>query len=176
MSSLNNTANRNENVRLTKIALFIGLGLILFIFETLIPRPLPWLKLGFAHIVTLLALYLLDARAAVIVVLGRIFLGSLMLGTFFNPTFFLSLSGGLGATLLMIILKNQCHKIFSIFGVSIAGAVTHNLIQLFVANWLIIHKTEIFYLIPLLILAAIFTGFIVAFISQFLIATFENLY
>lgn len=174
MSLLSNTASKTKNARLTKIGLFIGLGLILFIFETLIPRPLPWLKLGFAHIVTLLALYLLDARAAVIVVLGRIFLGSLALGTFFNPTFFLSLCGGLGATLIMIIVKNRCNDIFSIFGVSISGAVMHNLIQLFVANWLIIHKIEIFYLLPLLILSAIFTGFVVALISQFLIVKFEK--
>ena len=163
-----------RNSRFTQIALLIGVGLILFVFESFIPRPLPWVKLGFAHIATLLALYLLDSSAALIVVVSRIFLGSILLGSFFNPTFLLSLSGGLCATLIMVFAKEKLNKVFSIFGVSILGAVTHNLTQLIVANWLIINKNEIFYLIPLMTLTAIITGTIIAFISQLLFSRFSN--
>ncbi|NOZ62597.1 MAG: Gx transporter family protein [Calditrichaeota bacterium] len=174
MLSLNSAASATQNARFTKIALFIGVGLILFVFEALIPRPLPWMKLGFAHVATLLALYLLDSRAAIIVVVGRIFLGSILLGSFFNPTFILSFAGGLGATLVMICAKNKFSGTFSIFGVSILGAVTHNLTQLIVANWLIINKKEVFYLIPVMTLTAIVTGMIVAFVSRLLINRFDN--
>ena len=101
--------------QLTQLALFTSLGLILFLFESLIPRPLPWLKPGLAHVATLVALYLLGNRAAFIVVVLRVFVGSIILGTLFNPAFLLSLCGGLAATIFMVLLKQFFSAYFSIF-------------------------------------------------------------
>ncbi|OQX95114.1 hypothetical protein B6I21_07130, partial [candidate division KSB1 bacterium 4572_119] len=133
-----------NNSYLIRLALLIGIGLILFMFESLIPRPLPWVKPGLAHVATLIALFTLGNAAALIVVIGRVLIGSLLLGTLLNPTFLLSISGGLCATFIMIFLKKNFPKTFSIFGISISGAVIHNLTQLLIVELLIVQKAEIF--------------------------------
>jgi heptaprenyl diphosphate synthase len=43
--------------REARLAGLIVVGLLLFIFEAYLPRPVPWLKFGLANIVTLIALY-----------------------------------------------------------------------------------------------------------------------
>ena len=166
MSSLNKQTNTSKLVRLS---LLIGLGLILFMFESFIPRPLPWLKPGLAHVATLMAIYLMGTGTAIIVVLIRIFVGSILLGTLFNPAFILALGGGLAATIVMELSKRYFSKTFSIFGISILGAVVHNLTQLFLVEKIIVHRVEIFYLAPIMIITSLFTGFIVALVSNFLI-------
>ena len=170
MWSPNRAHSQNQNSRLATIALLVAIGLILFVIESLIPRPLPWLKLGFAHIATLVALYWLDGKAALLVVILRVILGSLVLGTIFNPSFFISFTAGVVATTAMIFCKTYFGNLFSIFGISIIGAVFHNITQLAVANWLIINKSEIFYLIPIMVLTALFTGLIIALTSYFLLS------
>jgi len=70
----------------------------------------------------------------------------------------------------MAFFKQYFSKIFSIFGISIIGAVVHTLTQLFLVALLIVQKIEIFYLMPMMILSSIFTGFVVAFVSYLIIS------
>lgn len=170
MSSPNNKKRSLTNTSLARLSLLIGLGLILFLFESLIPRPLPWLKPGLAHIATLLALYLMTPRSALIVVITRVLVGSLLLGSLFNPAFILALGGGIAATLVMAFTQRYFSATFSIFGISIIGAVVHNLTQLLLVELLIVHRIEIFYLAPVMMLSSIFTGFIVAFVTYLLMS------
>ena len=77
--------------RMAVIALLVGLGVVLHRLEAMLPLPTPWVKLGLANIMTLVALVFLGFRAAVEVTLLRVLLGSVLGGTFLSPTFFLSL-------------------------------------------------------------------------------------
>ena len=165
MLSPNNSKQLLTNSKLARLSLLVGVGLILFLFESLIPRPLPWLKPGLAHIATLLAIYMMGLNEAIVVVVIRVLVGSLLLGSLFNPAFVLSLGGGLAATFVMGLTHRYFSRIFSIFGISILGAVVHNLTQLLLVQILIVHRMEIFYLAPVMILSSLFTGFIVAFVS-----------
>ncbi len=165
MLSPNNSKHLLTNSKLARLSLLVGVGLILFLFESLIPRPLPWLKPGLAHIATLLAIYLMGLSEAIIVVILRVLVGSLLLGNLFNPAFILSFGGGLAATFIMGLTHRYFAQIFSIFGISILGAVVHNLTQLLLVQILIVHRMEIFYLAPVMILSSLFTGFIVALMS-----------
>jgi len=166
----------NRNQMLAWLALIMAIGLIMFIFESLIPRPLPWLKPGLANTATLIALYLFGFRAAMIVVIGRVVLGSIIMGTLFNPAFVLAIGGGVMATLMMAFFKKIGSSIFSIFGISVIGAVTHNIMQLILVFFILIKQFHIFYLLPLLIISALFTGIIVAFISYHLILYLKKHY
>jgi len=168
MLSPNNSKHLLTNSKLARLSLLVGMGLILFLFESLIPRPLPWLKPGLAHIATLLAIYMMGLSEAMIVVIIRVFVGSLLLGSLFNPAFILSLGGGLAATSVMGLTHRYFSRIFSIFGISILGAIVHNLTQLLLVQILIVHRMEIFYLAPVMILSSLFTGFIVALVSYLL--------
>ena len=64
-----------------QLSLIVAVGLVLFLFESFIPRPLPWLKPGLANIATLFTLYTFDLRCALTVTLLRILLGSLIIGS-----------------------------------------------------------------------------------------------
>ena len=64
-----------------RLALLAAIAAVLQIAEGLIPRPLPWLRLGLANGVTLLALHRLGFGSACAVTIVRILLGALTLGT-----------------------------------------------------------------------------------------------
>ncbi len=176
MLSPNNSKFRLTNSKLVRLSLLISLGLILFLFESLIPRPLPWLKPGLAHIATLLAIYMMGVSEAMIVVLIRVLVGSLLLGSLFNPAFLLSLGGGIAATMAMGLAYRYFSKIFSVFGISILGAVVHNLTQLLLVQVLIVHRIEIFYLVPIMILSSLFAGFIVALVAYLLMQQLQSIF
>ena len=61
-------------------------------------------------------------------------------------------------------------NIFSIYGISIFGALVHNLTQLVLVNFLIVRRLELFYLLPVMALTAVVTGFIVAFVAKLILS------
>src|SRR5262249_37832983 len=87
---------RGADVR-ARIALYAAAATVLFVLERLLPNPLPWVRLGLANAVTLLALCELGARPAAAVVALRVGLGSLFAGTLFGPQFALSASGAVAS-------------------------------------------------------------------------------
>ena len=116
---------QSRNRVIVWLSLLIAVGLILFIFEVYIPRPLPWLKPGLANISTLLALYFFNFQAAIIVVIVRVVTGSFLVGTFLNPAFILAMGGGVASTLVMSLVKTYFSRTFSIFGISILLSLIH---------------------------------------------------
>lgn len=157
-----------------RVSGLIVIGLLLFIFEAYLPRPVPWLKFGLANIATLIALYWLGWRAALVVSLFRIVIGSFFTGMLFTPGFFLSLSGGLLAVLVMILLFQL--RIFSLLTVSIAGALAHNGAQLWVAATLLFRNPVLWYLLPYLLLTGVITGVVTGVFSFWLLKRLERNY
>lgn len=155
------------------IALLVGLGLVLHLVENMIPLSflIPGAKLGLANIANLLGLILFGFTAGLQILLLRIFLGSILAGTFMTINFYLSLSGGLLGYLVMSIFFYYLKNKFSIIGISLIGAVFHNIGQIFTA-YLIISNDAIFYYLPYLILLALPTGIgiglVVIFTSNYL--------
>jgi len=145
----------------------ILLGLILFIFEAFIPKPFPWLKLGLANIVTLIALYWYGGYAALLVSLTRIVLGSLFTGSLLTPGFFLSLGGGLCAVLAMIALFKL--HLFGIWGISLIGAAFHSLGQIAVSYFLLFDNPVILHLLPYMILYSLVSGTFIGFTAYSLL-------
>lgn len=141
------------------ISLLVGLGLVLHLVESMIPLSflIPGAKLGLANIANLLGLILFGFFAGLQILLLRIFLGSILAGTFMTINFYLSLTGGIFGYLIMSLLFYYLRDKFSIIGVSLGGAVFHNLGQIITA-YIIISNTAIFYYLPYLILLALPTG------------------
>ena len=144
--------------RTAEIALLIGVGLVLFVFESYVPRPLPWVKLGLGNIVTVLALLLYGPRAAFEVTVLRVVLGSLFAGTMLSPTFLLALGGGLAATTTMSLVRKLWGNRFSPVGLSVWGALGHNLAQLMLAYLLLIRNSGLFSLTPVFLLSSVLAG------------------
>src|SRR3712207_6892215 len=86
------------------IATFVLLALYLSLLESLIPKPFPWMKFGFSNIIILVILEKWDKKMAFEVLLLRIFIQALMLGTMFSPGFLVSLCSGFLSLCLTTIL------------------------------------------------------------------------
>ena len=127
-----------------------------------VPVPVPGVRLGLANVVTLVIL--LNERTpvpAIAVTIVRCTLSALLLGAFSSLLF--SLAGGVISCLIMWLLLHF-NFTWSPVGISVFGALTHNVAQLATAA-LIARNTAVFsYLSPLLIAGAA-TGFATGFIS-----------
>jgi heptaprenyl diphosphate synthase len=143
--------------RFTTLPLLIAGGTVIFVFESLIPQPLPWMKMGLSNIATLLALYLFGFWEGLAVSWLRVLIGGLFSGGLFNPTFTFGIAGGGAAVMAMWLLKEFKGR-FSLIGISIGGAVAHNIGQLFSAQLIFIHHSGIWKFLPFMTLTSIFTG------------------
>jgi heptaprenyl diphosphate synthase len=142
-----------------RVAVLSAYALVLYGFEGLLPTPIPWLRLGLANIITVVALILYGFRTAMMVTLIRIVLGSLLTGTFLGPSFMLSFGGGLLSTAAMGLVFALSRTLFGPVGLSIIGAFFHNIAQLALAYVLFIQRIEAVLLVsPVIILIGTLTG------------------
>ncbi len=144
--------------KLVSMALLVALGVILHRVEALLPLPTPWIKLGLANIMTLLALVFLGFKAAMIVTVMRVFLGSIIGGTFLGPTFFLSLAGGIAAAGFMAFVYRRGTGPFSLIGVSVIGAYAHIMSVLLCVYYLFIPQKAFLSLLPVFLCLALISG------------------
>ncbi len=150
------------------VGLLISVGLILHIVESLIPMSyiVPGAKIGLANIASLLGLILFGFKIGLLILFFRIVLGSVMAGTFMSFNFFMSLSGGLLGFVLMGAVYFIASEYFSLIGISIVGALFHNIGQIFTAMFIIENFGLIYYL-PYLALLAIPAGMGIGLIVEF---------
>jgi heptaprenyl diphosphate synthase len=154
---------------LARLSMLLALAAVIHGVEAMLPVTVLWFRFGFANIMTVAALYLFGFRDALIVSVGRVFLGSLFSGLFASPAFLLSLSGGVCSVLAMGVVYRAAAGVFSEVGVSVIGAVFHNLGQLLAAYLILIRSEGVLLLLPLMIFAAIATGVINGIAARFLI-------
>ena len=151
------------------MALLVAVGLILFVFESHVPRPLPWMKLGLGNLAVLLALVLYGSWAALVVVSVKVFLGSLFVGSFLGPAFFLAAGGGIVSAGTMGLVHYLWRRYFSVVGISILGAVSHNLIQLILAYLLFVKQVELLFLLPVFLISGLVTGGLVGLLAHWIL-------
>jgi len=148
-----NTSTR----RLVLISMLAACGLVFFVFESFLPL-LPWFRPGLGNVATILALMIFGFGDAVKVTILRIVLGALVLGQLFTPILVFALSGGLASVLIMAFVMRYSGKIFGPVGISVLGALAHNMVQLFVAYLIYVKSVGIFIFIPVFMGAGVVTG------------------
>lgn len=108
-----------------------GLALVSYILESLLPQPfipVPGVKIGLSNIFTLVAVAATGFPDAIIIIVARTALGSLICGTMAALPY--SLTAGVVATALSYLLYRVIpNGKISIVATSVAGAVVHNLTQ-----------------------------------------------
>ena len=152
--------------KLTFLGLMVGYSLILYIIETYIPNPLiaifPGAKLGLSNIITLISLITLGLRDTFIILTVRIILSSIFAG----PMSYLLFSiGGAYLSLVNMYLFEKI-KSFSIIGVSIIGAISHNIGQLLVASMIVQNINMVAYL-PFMLITSLVTGIFVGLVCEY---------
>lgn len=154
----------DKSKKIVKISLLTSVGIIFSIIEGMIPLPIsvPGLKLGLSNIVQLISIVLFGGNASLIIgVLKSILVG---IGTGNLMSIMYSLPASILSTFSMIVFYKYFKDKFSLIGISIIGALFHNLGQLLMAS-IIIDNFIVLYYYPYLAIASVFTGGIIGFIS-----------
>ena len=167
-------------MRKTKILRYATLGMLLAIaivvnyLESFIPSiGIPGVKLGLANIVILICLYKYKAYEAALIDLLRVFIASLLKGTFLSIAFYMSLSGATLSFVVMLILKQI--KPLKPLVISVIGAIFHSIGQIIVAL-VAIQTSGILLYLPFIMLASIITGILNGIVCERIISTkiFDN--
>jgi heptaprenyl diphosphate synthase len=154
----------SKKTRMLVISAFLtAVAAALSVLDSIIPLqaviPIPGLKLGLANIVTMFAIFYLGYKYTFAIVTVRCLLGAVFIG---GPTSFVfSLSGAVLAAIVMLLLKTGYNKHFSIYGISLAGSATFNVMQVLVAS-AILQDTAVFSYLPLLMVGGVATGILTA--------------
>ncbi len=144
-----------EDHRIARMAAAaVGLSLL----DAAIPTPLPGVKPGLANIITLLVLARYGWGAAAWVTGLRVVAGSLLLGQFLAPGFFLSLTGAVLSLAVLGLAQRLPQRWFGPVTWSVLAAMAHIGGQLLLARlWLIPHD-GVFLLAPIFAATALFFG------------------
>lgn len=117
-------------------------SLYLSLIENFIPKPFPWLKIGLSNIAVLIALEKFEWKMALEVVILRVLIQGIMLGTLFTPGFMTSFLAGVISTLFTILIYRFREKLSLVAISSISGFI-HNLIQLIIMYLLLFRNVPI---------------------------------
>ena len=161
--------------RNTHLALLVALASAVHTIEAAIPTPVPWLKFGFANILTITAISLYAFWAGLTVAFLRVMVGSLILGTFLTPSFFIGLSGAIASAVVMGISDRFFKGIFSLVGISVLGAYASNLAQVVTVYALFIRHSEVFMLLPVFLGFGLATGIVNGIGGEFLVGHIKRL-
>lgn len=160
-----------KNKTLAKTALLAALSIIFGYIEHLLPLPIPvyGAKIGISNIVIMTSLYLLPGALSWGILLIKVFVSSLLFSGF--SAFLYSLSGGVLSLIIMQLLKRNGK--FGIIGISVAGAVSHNIGQLICAR-LILSSLNVWVYLPMLIFIGIISGIIIGVLAELTLKRLAN--
>ena len=156
-----------------QVGMLVAAAFVLGYVESLLPISfgIPGIKLGLSNIVELLCLYEGTAKEAFGIALVRIVLTGLTFGNFSTMAY--SLAGGIFSFLVMFLLKKS--NVFSVYGVSIAGGVSHNIGQIAVAV-LVLQTGLLMYYLPFLLVAGCVAGACIGFVGGILVKRLHGLF
>lgn len=151
----NETPPLKRSKRLALRGVFIALAMNLSYLESLIPfnYAVPGAKIGLANTVTIFALLRLGVLDAIFVSILRVVLTTILFGNTVMMVY--SLAGAILSVLVMAFLSKSGR--FGIMGISVAGAVSHNLGQCAAAA-LMMQNRSVFGYLPLLLLYGVISG------------------
>jgi heptaprenyl diphosphate synthase len=165
----------SKTFRIVFIGLLVSQALALYTIESMIPVPFiaPGAKLGLTNLITVIALYTLDSKKDILLII----ILRLLLSTMFSGNLSTLMYGVVGAILsyyIMILVKIIGKDKVSIIGVSASGAFFHNVGQLIVASIMVQNIAVMLYL-PLLSLAGIGTGIFIGTTANFVVKHMSKL-
>lgn len=156
--------------RLSFLGMLVALAVALNLLESQVPAPLPWVRLGLANLMTLVAVLTLGWREGFLVTILRVTTVGLLLGGFLGPGFLLSLGGGIAGTAVMAAMARGAGRLWSPLAMSAAGAFAHGGAQVFVLFAITVRAREVFLLLPWVLLSSLVAGIATGLLANLLLA------
>ena len=140
--------------------------------EYMVPKPLPFMRLGIANLPILLAADLLPLPWYLALALVKVFGMSIISGSLFSYIALFSLAGTLTAALAMWFARKAMGRWVSAVGVSIVGAVASNAIQMGIAS-LVVFGDAVRLLAPAFLVSGLVTGGLLGIFAEMFAAKSE---
>lgn len=170
------SVSKSKKINIKRIALLgllFALAVVLSVLENLIPIPIPvpGIRLGLSNIVIMFALFNLNKRDALTLALMK---STFVLTTRGPIAGIMSLSGGLCALAIMILVILIFKNRSTYLSVSVAGAVFHNIGQITAAS--LIMQTFLWPYLPLLLISGLVTGIATSILLKLTSSAFKRLH
>ncbi len=159
-----------RNKKILFLSLLTAMAVLLNSFDIALTAPVPFIKAGLAHIITVTALYVYGRKEASIIIIFKILMVSLLWGRLGTPVFFISAAGN-GAVLLFLWTANRR---FSVTAFSVGAAFFNNLGQIAAVRFLFIPGNEMRYLYGLILAGGIISGLLIGIASTLLIRRLKD--
>lgn len=145
------------------VTLLAAMAITINMFETMFVAGLPLgIRFGFANVIALITIELFSYKEMMIVNGMRVVLGNLLRGALFGTSFWISLSGVVLSSIVLMICKKL--KKTSFISTAMLCSIAHSVGQVFMV--MIFYKTtSMAFVIPLLLVTSIPTGIITGLIS-----------
>lgn len=164
--------SRTKTQQMTIFTLLLAMSILMNMIEPAVPIPgVPGVKFGLANALGLIVLYLFGWASFLKLGLLRVLFSTLLRGIFLGIGFWLSLSGVLLSSVVVILLK-RCTKLSPI-GLSVGSATFHNLGQI-LALVFIIKSWGMVYWLPVMLMTGIPTGIITGYVSKLILTRFKK--
>ena len=147
------------------IAFLGALSLFLATVEYLFPKPVPFFRIGLSNLPILLSLDILSVQSVFLLAALKVAGQGLVNGTLASYVFLFSLVGTFTSTSVMMLLRKKMGTHISLIGISLAGALSSNLMQIFLSVEFIFGETA-WVIAPILLILGLAGGFVVGFFAQ----------
>lgn len=153
---------QSPNDKLKKLVFWIVLSTIIYVTENMLPRPMPWLKIGLANIVFLLLLKknIFELRTLFLILFFRNLIGAYHSGALLPPVFLTGLIAGAASIISMFIMLKIFGNRISLIGMSITGALVNMAMQICAGSLLVYQNFTLFNLLPYFLMYAYFAGIV----------------
>jgi heptaprenyl diphosphate synthase len=141
-----------------RIAALAAVAIGLSLAESAIPSPVPGIKPGLANIVVLLVMLQYGWKVAAWVSALRVVAGSLLLGTFLSPGFWLAAAGALASLAVLGTARHLPPRWFGPVSLSVLAAFGHIAGQLALAGVWLLPAAALLKLAPAFAAAALLFG------------------
>jgi len=149
------------------LALLGALCFFLSAVEFLIPKPLPFMRIGLANMPLLLALNILGAKDFFLLTVLKVLGQGLIGGTFLSFIFLFSIAGTFtSATVMYALSRMPGRRYLGFAGIGCAGAMVSNGVQLLFARHLVFGEA-VRYLTPPFLAAGFVTGVALGIICEY---------
>ena len=153
-----------KSKKIAYLSILTAVAIVLNIFENYLPLPFiaPGAKIGLANVITMLGILSIGYKDTFLIMIVRIVLGAIFGGGLSG--FIYSLAGGFLSYLSMIIVKESFKKNISAIGISVTGAVFHNVGQVVVAI-IVLDNVLIINYLPILVIVGTISGTFIAYLT-----------
>ena len=120
-----------------RLYILAAFSVFLSVIEYMIPKPLPFLRIGLANLPILISLAMWSPGRVLLLTLYKVIGQGLIQGTLFSYVFLFSAAGSFAGTLAMLGIYRLFRHRASLVGASVAGAFAGNMVRLFLARFIL---------------------------------------